>query len=144
VSNELPTENVVYSYTRKQAIEDGVLIELRDDHEFNKMLIYLGLSLPSVVVTAGVYAAAVEPSGRPLPPEVTRDKRMRDLLVTMRVRINLKIEECKKNGEEPPSMVDFSVMVDEGTDTRKVDMWVMVGPGDDASPVMTIMLKGED
>ena len=42
--------------------------------------------------------------------------------------------------------VHFEVLVDVQLDGRRelVKFWALCGPGDDARPVLTIMLKGED
>lgn len=43
--------------------------------------------------------------------------------------------------------VHFQVLVDVEGDGRRrevVNLWALCGPGDDAQPVITIMLEGED
>ena len=42
--------------------------------------------------------------------------------------------------------VHFQVLVDVNGDGHHetVQLWALCGPGDDASPVLTVMLEGED
>ena len=51
-----------------------------------------------------------------------------------------------KRQSEPSDRVDFSVMVDVRGDGhhKRVDLYSVCGPGDNAEPCITIMLVGED
>ena len=50
------------------------------------------------------------------------------------------------NQAENSDRVHFQVLVDVHGDGRReaVKLWSLCGPGDDARPVITIMLEGED
>jgi hypothetical protein len=115
----------IYSYTRKQALEDGVLIDVTD------LAKEAAFRYP-VAVTARVWYKWI------VPPEeaIGQDEKGRlwDLLNVLR------FEAKKAKGDR----VDFKVLFDQGNDKRLVDLYSLCGPGDDLEPVITIMLIGED
>jgi hypothetical protein len=51
---------------------------------------------------------------------------------------------CGQAGKE--DRVHFQVLVDVNGDGRHetVELWALCGPGDEAAPVITAMLEGED
>ena len=121
---------VIFSYTRAQAIADGVLI---DATELAKQA---GFRMP-VAVTAGVWAECVAvPDGVAGQDETGR---LWDVLSLL----HFAIARQKGDGER----VDFAVHVRNDNregDPPLVHLYALCGPGDDAEPVITVMLPSED
>lgn len=122
--------NVIYSYTRAQAIVDGVLLDV------SKLAREAGFKLP-VAVTAGVWAECIAvPQGVACQDETGR---LWDVLMLLRHAIAT----SSSGGDR----VDFAVHVRndnrEGTPPL-VSLYALCGPGDDAEPVVTVMLPHED
>ena len=119
---------VIFSYTRAQAIADGVLIDVSD------LAKQVGFRYP-VAVTAGVWAECVtKPEGVACPNETGR------LFVLLNM-LGMAILEHRE-----VDRVDFDVPV--GNDHREGDpplvrLYALCGPGDDAEPVITVMLPHE-
>lgn len=124
-----PFGEVVFRYTRAQAIADGVLIDVTDTAK------ELGFRLP-VALTAGVWAECVE-----VPAEATgqdEQGRLWDVLGLLRFAIQ------GRRGR-PDNRVDFVVQVERADrSTEEVDLYALCGPGDEAEPVITVMLPHED
>src|SRR5512144_2788596 len=114
------TNNVIFSYTRAQAIADGVLVDV------SELAKEAGFRFP-VAVTAGVWAECVA-----VPDGVTdQDEKGRlwDVLNVLRFAI----AKQKKDVER----VDFAVHVrndDSEGDPPLVRLYALCGPGDDAEP----------
>ena len=122
-------DNVIYAYTRAQAIADGVLVDV------SKLASEAGFRFP-VAVTAGVWAECVAvPEGLTCQDETGR---LWDILMMLRHAIAT---------GEGGDRVDFAVHVRndnrEGTPPL-VKLYALCGPGDDAEPVVTILLPHED
>ena len=132
--------DIISTYTRQQAIEDGVLVDLTGAHnpETQRLVREAGFRLP-VAMTATAFAAAVAPLGDDdgqLPPGQSLTGRLWDVLMVCRaaMRKALDTDRCH-----------FAVSVDRGGGQREtVALWALCGPGDQAEPVVTIMLEGED
>lgn len=123
---EQPPANLIYSYTRKQAIKDGSLIDVSD------LAKEAGFRFP-VALTAAAWTAAIE-----VPPDAScQDEtgRLWDVLNVLRFSI----------GDGNESEIRFCVsVVASGGGSHRVDLKSICGPGDDAEPVITIMLPHED
>jgi hypothetical protein len=138
----------IHSYTRAQAIADGVLVDLTTATDDRGQLLcqQAGFKVP-VAITRTAWAKTVEVAGAWKPNgdgEVLELKggqsltgRLWDLLWLLRVA-----------GRQPgmTDRVHFQVLVDVHGDGRHetVKLWALCGPGDDAQPVISIMLEGED
>jgi hypothetical protein len=132
---------LIFSYTRAQAIADGVLVDV------SKLAKEAGFRYP-VAVTAAVWAECVTvPDGVAGQDETGR---LWDVLNLLRFAIGSKVAVPRYalpgqnlDGER----VDFAVHVrkdnSEG-DPPLVDLYALCGPGDDGEPVVTIMLPNED
>ena len=132
---------LVFSYMRRQAIADGVLVDV------SKLAAEAGFRYP-VAVTAAVWAECVT-----VPEGVTgQDEtgRLWDVLNVLRVAIANKVAVPRYalpgqtlDGER----VDFAVHVrkdnSEG-DPPLVSLYAPCGPGDNGEPVVTVMLPSED
>src|SRR5512135_1810692 len=121
---------VIFSYPRARAIEDGVLVDV------SKLAEEAGFRFP-VAVTAGVWAACVA-----VPPGVDgQDEtgRLWDVLTMLRFAIQ---RELVAGGR-----VDFALHVRNDNregDPPLVRLYALCGPGDDAEPVITVLLPHED
>ena len=120
---------VISSYSRAQAIEDGVLIDITD------LAKEAGFKFP-VAVSVGVFEVLdlkVEGHGQSF------DGRAWDMLAILLYEIRR-----GQAGER----VDFAPLFVMPRDTtirpRPVKMYALCGPGDQGEPVITIMLPGED
>ena len=120
--------DVIYAYTRAQAIEDGVLVDV------TTMAKEAGFRWP-VALTRTVWNSYVE-----IPEGVTgqdESGRLWDILNLLRFA-------CRKaNGQE------FLFKLHVRSDNREglpplVELKAICGPGDDEQPVITVMLPSED
>lgn len=122
--------DVIHAYTRKQAVEDGVLVDVTETAR------EAGFVYP-VALTCGAWSECVT-----VPEEVegSQDEtgRLWDVLVMLRFAIRRASD---------ASRVDFSVHVrndDKGGTPPLVPLYAVCGPGDDGEPVITVMLPHED
>lgn len=121
--------DLIHAYTRRQAIEDGVLVDV------SEMAREAGFVYP-VALTCGAWAECVRvPAGVGGQDEAGR---LWDVLQVLRLAIR---------GARGTDRVDFAVRV-QNADTDElpplVPLYAVCGPGDDAEPVLTVMLPHED
>jgi hypothetical protein len=118
--------DVIYSYTRKQALEDGVLVGVTDVAK------EAGFKWP-VAVTSAVWAMI---ENLPKNSMDSPTARLWDVLFMayMAIRRNGGGTELRYQLELPQA----------GTRKRLVTLKLVTGPGDDMEPVVTIMLPDED
>lgn len=138
----------IFRYTRAEAIADGVLVDLTTatDDRGHRLCLQAGFTTP-VAITRTAWAKTVEAGGSWKPDgdgEVLELKggqsltgRLWDVLWMLRAA-------CDQVGHT--DRVYFQVLVDVEGDGRHetVKLWALCSPGDDAQPVITIMLEGED
>ncbi len=125
---------VIHSYSRAQAIEDGVLVDLMQG-ETRALVLEAGFKYP-VAMTATAYSEAVAPFGGDLPEGQDLKGRLWDVLMVLRHVIR------RSTGG---SVISFAVVVYRGEGKNEVvSLKSVCGPGDDPEPVITIMLPGED
>lgn len=119
---------VISSYSRADAIEDGVLIDV------SAVAKEAGISFPCCV-TVGVWAEYVK-----VPAKVEcqdESGRLWDILYMLKHAI--------KTSRSGGSRIDFSLLVRNTNRAPKpVKLYALCGPGDNLEPVITIMLPGED
>ena len=120
-------------YTRRQAIEDGVLVDLMQP-ETVSLVREAGFKFP-VAMTAGAFAATVAEIGQPLPAGQDIPGRLWDVLWMLI---------CAIKSVGSTDRVKFCVSVWNGSQGDEVKLWSLCGPGDGGEPVVTIMLEGED
>jgi hypothetical protein len=140
----------IHSYSRAQAIADGVLIDLTSatDDAGQPLCKQAGFVVP-VAITATAWHETVaaggawEPDGDgeklKLPGGQSLTGRLWDVLWLLRIA-------CKR-AAPGTDRVHFKVLVDTHGDGRHratVGLWALIGPGDTVAPVITIMLEGED
>jgi hypothetical protein len=123
---EDPSLEIIDRYSRADAIEDGVLIDA------SEMAKEAGLKFP-VATTATVWGKYVEvPDGVECQDE---QGRLWDILNMLLFAI--------KRGCEGNELL-FTVLVNNDGTPKPVQLKSICGPGDDAEPVITIMLPHED
>ena len=139
---------VIYSYTRAQAIDDGVLVDLSDpSFTFRRGLNILkeaGIKFP-LAMTQTAFARTVQELGEPLPPAQDLSGRLWDVLTMLK---------CAIKSSKDESTLFFPVCVrnwvyikgerTERTKQETVQLKAVCGPGDYAEPVITVMLPDED
>ena len=121
--------NVIFVYTREQAIEDGVLIDI------TKTANEGGLRFPTAI-TAAAWAKYVA-----VPPGVTNQDeagRLWDIVWMLRFAIT------QHRVDAPQILFKLHVSSGEDRPPEPVTLKAVIGPGDDPSPVITIMLPHED
>lgn len=121
--------DIIYSYTRKQALEDGVLIDVTETAK------EVGFVIP-VAVTNGLYAEYIEPSESLKNLGQTTNGRLWDVLFML----HLKIHNCPK-----ANTVIYTVAFEkENGMTDEINLKAVIDGGDDGNPVLTIMKENED
>jgi hypothetical protein len=120
-------------YTREQAIEDGVLVDLMQPETVG-LVREAGFKF-TVAMTAGAFAATVAEIDKPLPDGQDIRGRLWDVLWLLA---------CTIRTGGSTDRVKFRVSVWNGSRRDAVKLWSLCGPGDDGEPVVTIMLEGED
>lgn len=115
-----PSGPVIFSYSRAEAIRDGVLVDV------SHLARRTGFTIP-VALTCGVVAQVAGPFETP-------EMREAALLAVL---------------QELRGQIRRSIL--SGTDTDRLTfdiglckLWALCGPGDQAEPVLTVMLEGED
>jgi hypothetical protein len=118
---------VIYSYTRTQAIEDGVLVDV------SELAREAGFKIP-VALTSAVFASYVAvPDACPWQDETGR---LWDILQCLRFHVK---------HEKATSLIRFSVLVqNDRHGPRPVELKALCHPGDSLEPVITVMLPDED
>ncbi len=124
--------DIISSYSRADAIRDGVLIQAPGD-----LMADAGIVFP-VCLTDSVYSGYINPSNLTDMPGQSVEGRMWDLLWMLRVSI--------KTGGGRGDRLSYSVLfqMEPGKEPVLVDLISVCGPGDMGEPVITIMLPGED
>ena len=120
-------------YSRRQAIEDGVLVDLMQPDTVG-IVREAGFKFP-VAMTTGAFAATVAEIGESLPVGQDIQGRLLDVLWLL---------SCAIKTAGSTDRVKFRVSVWNGRRRDEVNLWSLCGPGEDAAPVVTIMLEGED
>ena len=137
---------VIATYSRAQAIADGVLVNLNDpSFTFRPGLnicAEAGIKYP-VAMTIGAFTQTVSDLDRPLLPGQDISGRLWDVLTMFKMA-------AKQGGEEirfPVSVVNWVSMDGERINRTKretVMLKAICGPGDGGEPVITILLADGD
>src|ERR1035441_3694356 len=143
-----PWGEAISSYTRAQAIVDGVLVDLTTatDDKGQRLCPQVGFKVP-VAITRTAWAQTIEAGGSWKPDgegEVLELKGGQSL--TGRLWDVLWMLGGASGKAANTDRVHFQVLVDVDGDGghEMVKLWALCGPGDDAQPVITIMVEGED
>jgi hypothetical protein len=121
---------VIYSYTRKQAIEDGILVDVSDTAA------EAGFKIP-VALTARLQEIIENiPKGRNYQ---SYNGRLWDVL-------SMAYFAARVNGGKSTIYYDLYLdrIGEKGGIKRKIQLKMMISAGDDFEPVITIMLPDED
>ncbi|MCB9851912.1 MAG: hypothetical protein H6819_02355 [Phycisphaerales bacterium] len=132
---------VIYSYTRAQAIDDGVLIDLTEWARET------GFRIP-VACTAAVWHEYI------VPPQSTRElgqsERGRAHDVLWMLFVAIKRQSARRRTEShgaadrDDQLIHEAIFLQAPNKHETVKLKTICGPGDEAEPVMTIMLPTED
>jgi len=118
--------DVIYSYTRKQAIEDGVLVALP---EMQTMAKEAGFNLP--IALSITLWNLVEPGGKAKEHGEDWKGRLWDVLWMLR---------CAALREPNTDLIEYQVIFTDPAGRKKTHtLWAQIGPGDDGETVLTIM-----
>lgn len=133
---------VIHSYSRAQAIADGVLIDA------SPLAREYGINWP-VALTAAAWDDMVswdDDDARQQEPGQSETGRLWDVLTIVRFMVLPKA--CRIAQQEGAAEVTSHVLRvprdGESVSATKAPMTVALGPGDDGSPCITVMLPGED
>ena len=121
---------VIFNYTRAQAIEDGVLVDLTEWARET------GFRIP-VACTTAVWHEHVEPPGTTEKLGQSVRGRAHDLLWMLYVSI-------RGSDSKSESLMFEVLFVQEGSERKTVTLKAICGPGDHGEPVLTVMLPDED
>ena len=124
---------VISSYSRAQAIDDGVLVDLMQEETVGAVK-EAGFVFP-VAMTAAAFSVAVCPIDGELPPGQDLQGRLWDVLTML----NWAIQAGRPHGQTNDRL-PFRLTVSG----KRVDLVSVCGLGDDAEPVITIMMPDED
>ncbi len=123
-------EMTIFSYTRKDAIRDGVLIDIS---EFSKEA---GVKY-STAITTNLWNQYILPSEEMTNQGQSEDGRMWDLLTMFCI--------TAKNSDRT-DLIFFDVLfqMTAGKEPKLIKIKAQCHPGDNLEPVITFMLPGED
>lgn len=121
-------DDIIHTYTRAQAIEDGVLVDVSTTAQ------EAGLRFP-VALTCAVWGQYVEvPEGVEGQDEAGR---LWDILWMLAIAI--------RGSKDLGDTLNFQLYVrNENRRADLVTLKAVCGPNDDASPCITVMLQNED
>ncbi len=130
---EQPFGPILSSYTRRQAIADGVLVDLMQS-ETQSLLRQAGFKIP-MAMTVGAFGAAICPIDGQLPPGQDLKGRLWDILWMFRTEAR----RCRGD------TLLFEVLVRNNNRMPKaVTLKAVCGPDDEGAPCITIMNVDQD
>ena len=130
--------DIIHAYTRCQAIEDGVLVDLCQP-DYAPLIANAGIKIP-IAMTAAAYSQTVWPlhddSYADYLGAECQDPmgRLWDVLYLLSIA-------ARSGGEDIHYTISFIM---KERQRRTIQLTAVCGPGDDMTPVITIMLPGED
>ncbi len=129
--NEINEEKpeIIFAYTRKEALEDGELIDL------SGLAKEAGFKYP-VAVSRSVYEI-LEPTEELRASGQSFTGRAWDMLSVLRWSLR------RSSAQDRASFAPLFLM-NPRKSPEPVNLWAVCGPGDEAEPVITIMIQGED
>lgn len=123
-----PFGPVIFSYTRKEAIADGVLVDITD------IARRVGFTLHTAV-TCGAVAALTEMIRRRRPGDFEKYPLYRIQASTLWAMLEVLHEQIARQTGSADRL---------NFECGDLKLWAHVGPGDEGEPVLTVMLEGED
>jgi len=130
---ESPFGEVIYAYTRAQAIEDGVLVDVTETAK------EAGIKYPTAV-TEALWNGYIEPKERLKDLGQSVQGRLWDVLFLFAFAARGSSKGCN----ELFYSVNFLMEREEKCCQETVELKAVCGPGDDSSPCITLMLENED
>jgi hypothetical protein len=129
---------VIHTYTRGEAIADGVLVDV------SEMAKEAGFKFP-VAVTQRLHAEVITPDPRSEAEGQSVDGRLWDALHMLHMAIK-GVLPCKTTpGPGPAQTTEYQCyFVMKRRQRKLLTLKAICGPGDQAEPVITIMLPDED
>ena len=124
--------NIVYAYTRAQALADGVLVDVTEEAK------QFGYKVP-VAVTANLFNLYVRASEGMIAEGQSTEARLRDVLMVLLFRIKQ-----RPRTDRITFNVSFAMGPTQRNISRTVELTAIIGPGDMAEPVLTIMLPEDE
>jgi len=125
---------VIHGYSRAQAIEDGVLVDLMQG-ETGELVKEAGFKFP-IAMTATAFGQWIEPSENDQREGQSIAGRLWDMLFLLRHAI--------KGAKAGSDQLAFSFIVRKDGRQHTARLKSICGPGDQGEPVLTIMLPDED
>lgn len=130
MSHPLLNAPTAYCYTRAQAIDDGVLVDVSETAR------EAGFRVP-VALTRGVWVEAVEWDDSNRAPQ-DKNGRLWDVLW---------MAYLAARGRRDDGALEYEIVripnTAKATVARRLALVLHIGPGDDAEPVVTVMLPDE-
>jgi hypothetical protein len=131
INHPLADAPLIFAYTRRQAIEGGVLIDITEQ------AVPLGLRWHTCITDTAWARCVALPT--PLPPHMVGQSetgRLRNVI--WMATLQLRAERRRKSAER---RAQFSVRVLQPDHAQPMlhRLWIDVGPGDRGEPVITIM-----
>ena len=123
-------DEIIHSYTRAQALEDGVLVDVSTTAR------EAGITFP-LAVTARVWSDLVTPDPRAVAWGQSVEGRLWDLMSMLRFTIR-----ASRGGGQV--LYFRCIFVLKERQRRTVTLKAVCGPGDDAEPTITVMFPEED
>ena len=120
---------LIFAYTRKQAIEDGVLVDITDTAK------EAGLRFPTAITATAWLEYVAVPDGVTGQDELGR---LWDIVWMLRFAI------VQQKLDGPEILFELLVRNEENRPPQPVTLKAVIGPGDSPDPVVTIMLPHED
>lgn len=127
--------DIISTYTRARAIEDGTLIDLTNDPTIGPLVRECGFRY-HVACTATVFASCIELTEVAKKAHNDIKGRAWDVLFMLRMAIR------RSNGGERITY-ELDVVRDKPRATR-TELLAICGPDDNAAPCITIMFPGEE
>ena len=125
----LADAEVIFSYTRAEALADGVLVGV------SELAREAGVRYP-VAVTRRVWDEVVTPRDEDRPAGQSETGRLWDLLWMLRV--------ASQAAPGNQDRLDYKMLVFRKGLHQEVQLTAVCGPGDNGEPVITVMIPGED
>lgn len=124
------SDNVISIYTRTQALQDGVLVDVSD------LAREAGFTWP-VAVTDHLYHSYIVPALALVAEGQSITGRLWDVLMVLRHAIR---------SSKDDTYLRFTVLfqMSPGAAPVPVELVSVAGPDDDGSPCLTLMLEGDD
>jgi hypothetical protein len=122
--------DLIYSYTRQQALADGVLVDA------TSLAREAGFVFP-VALTETLYHSYIVPALDLVTEGQSIQGRLWDLLFVLRFAI-------AKARNADTILFTVLFLMSPGATPVPIDLKAICGPGDDGEPVLTIMLPDED